>query len=190
MRSSIAERRSSSSSIRASVNGLVVRHASGVGLAPHVERVPERLPRGSPIGCRRCRTTPRRKAAVALQIELVGVDLERVARVARHDRPPAPVDALDRRAKPRDVDRNGMAPPSPEDAPTQRRRARPWTPSGRGGASGRPEPHAPSRRPAGPARRHRRPRSVRAPENPPQPLAAVACGRSMHRMWQGDHPAR
>ena len=78
------------------------------GLAPHVERVPERLPRGSPIGCRRCRTTPGRKAAVALQIELVGVDLEGVARVARHDRPPAPVDALDRRAKPRDVDRNGM----------------------------------------------------------------------------------
>jgi len=54
------------------------------------------------------KATPGRKAAVALQIELVGVDLEGVARVARHDRPPAPVDALDRRAKPRDVDRNGM----------------------------------------------------------------------------------
>ena len=168
---------------RASVSGLVVRRASGVGGATRRGLLPSGFQAAGRSGA--AAVAPGDKSAEALEVELLGSS-RGVADPAGEDRP-RHAGAGDRGAEPRDVDGHRMARRRWRSLPHVMTSASVDTVRPRR-AAGRPARHAPSRRPAGPARRHRRPRSVRAPENPPQPLAAVAFGRSMHRMSQGDHP--
>ena len=77
--------------------------------APDVERVSQGRPGARPVVSAECVAAPRRGGAEDLQVELFGVDLERVAASPCDDALTASVGCGNGAAQARDVDRDGVA---------------------------------------------------------------------------------